>query len=198
MFTGIITDIGRVRTVRGESDKRFDIETAYDLDSIEIGASIAHAGVCLTVMEKGDVWYGVEVSRETLSCTTLGHWQAGTRINLERSLCLGDELGGHMVSGHVDGLASIQNRHQDGDSLRFVFEAPAALMRFVAPKGSVALDGVSLTVNTVEENRFCVNIIPHTQEMTTFSERQAGDLLNMEVDMLARYVGRLLETGQVR
>ncbi|WP_207456162.1 riboflavin synthase [Azospirillum sp. SYSU D00513] len=192
MFTGIITDIGRVRAVERQGDTRFTIETAFDMEEVAIGASIAHNGCCLTVVEKGTGWFDVQVSAETLSKTTLGGWAEGTRINLERSLKLGDELGGHLVYGHVDGVAAVAEVRPEGDSLRITFQAPAELARYVASKGSVALDGVSLTVNEVEGDRFGVNLIPHTQTATTFGALKAGDRVNMEVDMLARYVARLV------
>ncbi len=193
MFTGIITDIGRVQAVERRGDTRFTIGTSFDMDAVPIGASIACNGVCLTVVEKGGGWFAIEASAETLSKTTLGAWGEGTPINLERSLRLGDELGGHLVYGHVDGVATVAGIRPEGDSLRFTFEAPADLARYVAPKGSVALDGVSLTVNEVEGPRFGINIIPHTQTATTFGELKTGDRVNMEVDMLARYVARLMD-----
>jgi riboflavin synthase len=192
MFTGIITDVGRVRAVVPAGDTRFAIATAYDTGEISVGASIACAGVCLTVIDKDPGWFAVQASAETLARTTLGQWCEGTAVNLERALRLGDELGGHVVSGHVDAVAEIVDRRPEGDSLRFVFEAPTAYERAVAPKGSVALDGVSLTVNEVDGRRFGVNIIPHTQANTTFSHARIGDRVNLEIDMLARYVARLL------
>lgn len=192
MFTGIITDIGRVRAVERQGDTRYTIETAFDTEAVPIGASIACNGVCLTVVDKATGWFAVQASAETLSKTTLGGWREDTRVNLERSLRLGDELGGHLVYGHVDGVASVVAVRPDGDSLRISFEAPADLARFVAPKGSVALDGVSLTVNEVDGRRFGVNLIPHTRIATTFGGLRAGDPVNMEVDMLARYVARLV------
>ncbi len=191
MFTGLITDIGEVRAVDRSGDTRFTIGTGYDLNEVDIGASIAHSGVCLTAVEKGTDWFMVDVSQETLDCTTLGDWMAGRRINLERSLRLGAELGGHLVQGHVDGVAVVMARRPDGDSLRFSFEAPAELSRFIARKGSIALDGISLTVNEVDGNAFGVNIIPHTSEHTTLGTTQVGDKVNLEVDLLARYVARL-------
>ncbi|MDA8231286.1 MAG: riboflavin synthase [Magnetospirillum sp.] len=195
MFTGIVTDLGEVRRVqRGENrETRIEIATRYDLDTISLGASIAHNGVCLTVVDKGAGWYAVEVSGETLSKTTLGGWREGTPVNLERALAVGDELGGHIVSGHVDGIARVARIRPDNQSLRFTFEAPAALAKFVAPKGSVALDGVSLTVNEADGAEFGINVIPHTQTATTFGRLREGDVVNMEIDMLARYVARLLE-----
>lgn len=208
MFTGIVTNVGRVRAVEKRGDTRFVIESDYDPDGIAIGASIACSGCCLTVVEKGRVngtgWFAVDASAETLACTTLGRWQAGTRVNLERALKAGDELGGHIVSGHVDGVGEIVDVRPEGDSMRFTFEAPEALGRFVAPKGSVTVDGTSLTINDVEDIRaganaprvrFGVNIIPHTQAVTTWGEARTGDAVNLEIDMLARYVARLAEKG---
>ncbi|WP_448203461.1 riboflavin synthase [Azospirillum sp. sgz302134] len=191
MFTGIITDVGRVRAVERQGDTRFTIETAFDTETVPIGASIANNGVCLTVVEKGPGWFAVQASGETLSKTTLGGWAEGTRVNLERALKLGDELGGHIVSGHVDGVATVVDVRMDGESKRFTFEAPANLAKYIASKGSVALDGVSLTVNEVDGALFGVNIIPHTQDATTFGTLKAGDRVNLEIDMLARYVARL-------
>ena len=191
MFTGIITDVGRVRAVKRQGDTRFTVETAFDMETVPIGASIANNGVCLTVVEKGPGWFAVQASAETLSKTTLGGWDEGTRVNLERALKVGDELGGHIVSGHVDGVASVVDIRPDGESKRFTFEAPATLAKYIASKGSVALDGVSLTVNEVDGARFGVNIIPHTQDATTFGALKAGDRVNLEIDMLARYVARL-------
>ena len=193
MFTGIITDVGTVRKIEKTGDTRIEIETRYDTHEIELGASIACSGPCLTVVEKGRDWFAVEASAETLSRTTLGDWAVGTRVNLERALCVGDELGGHIVSGHVDGVARVLDTQPEGDSVRFDFEAPADLKAFIATKGSVALDGVSLTVNAVDDARFGVNIISHTRAHTTFGDRARGDRVNLEIDMLARYVGRLLE-----
>jgi riboflavin synthase len=192
MFTGIITDIGRVRAVVPSGDIRFAIATSYDTTEIALGASIACAGVCLTVVEKAAGWFAVQASAETLSRTALGDWREGTSVNLERALRVGDELGGHIVTGHIDAVAEIVERRPEGDSLRFVFEVPAAYERAVASKGSVALDGVSLTVNEVNGRRFGVNIIPHTQAKTTFGEARVGARVNLEIDMLARYVARLL------
>ena len=192
MFTGIITDVGSVRAIEQRGDTRIEIETRFDTHDIDIGASIACSGPCLTVVEKGRGWFAVEASAETLAKTTLGGWTVGTKVNLERALKVGDELGGHIVSGHVDGVATILDTRPEGDSVRFEFEAPAALKRFIAPKGSVALDGVSLTVNEVDDARFGVNIIHHTQTETTFGQRGKGDRVNLEIDMLARYVGRLI------
>jgi len=191
VFTGIVTDVGRVRSVRRGGDLRLEIETAYDTMQIDTGASVACAGACLTVVDKGPGWFAVNASNETLARTTVGRWQPGTRANLERSLRVGDELGGHIVLGHVDGVAEVVGRRAEGESVRFTFRVPAALSPFVAPKGSVALDGVSLTVNEVEGAAFGVNIIPHTQRMTTFGALAVGDAVNVEVDVLARYVARL-------
>lgn len=193
MFTGIITDIGTVRKIEKPGDTRIEIETAYDTHEIELGASIACSGPCLTVVAKGDGWFAIEASAETLDRTTLGEWKEGSRINLERAMCVGDELGGHIVSGHVDGMARILDTRPEGDSVRFELEAPQELKAFIAEKGSIALDGVSLTVNAVEDARFGVNIISHTRTHTTFGDRAPGDSVNLEIDMLARYVGRLLE-----
>ncbi|KAB7740125.1 riboflavin synthase [Parvibaculum sedimenti] len=205
MFTGIITDVGRIKSVETRGDTRFVIETNYDPDTIALGASIACSGCCLTVIEKGRGaernWFAVDASGETLGCTTLGSWKQGTAINLERALKAGDELGGHIVSGHVDGVGRIVDMHPEGDSMRFTFEAPAALRKFIAPKGSVTIDGTSLTVNEVEDvrvddemrARFGVNIIPHTQAVTTWGQAKAGNSVNLEIDMLARYVARLAE-----
>lgn len=197
MFTGIVTDLGRLaaREDAGQGDLRLVVETAYDMAAVEIGASIACSGCCLTVVEKGEGSFSADVSAETLSKTTLGDWQIGQRINLERSLKLGDELGGHLVYGHVDGVATVERIAPEGDSLRFTFAAPQELANFIASKGSVALDGVSLTVNEVDGARFGVNIIPHTAEVTTFGGLQDGSRVNLEIDMLARYVARLLNKG---
>lgn len=193
MFTGIVTDLGRVRAAeRGEGGMRVTIDTAYDTAAIAVGASIACSGACLTVTDKGEGWFAADVSGETLSRTTLGGWEGGTPVNLERSLRLGEEFGGHLVTGHVDGVALVRERHPDGDSIRYLAEAPAALARYVAPKGSVTLDGVSLTVNEVEGSRFTVNIIPHTAACTTLGRLRPGDAVNLEVDLIARYVARLL------
>jgi riboflavin synthase len=192
MFTGIITDVGRVRSVKPGGDATFTIATAYDTSDIAKGASIACAGVCLTVTETGEDWFAVQTSAETLARTTLGQWRKGTAVNLERALRLGEELGGHILSGHIDAVAEIVSRRSEGDSVRFVFAVPPPFERAIAPKGSVALDGVSLTVNEVEGRRFGVNIIPHTQANTTFAAAQEGDCVNLEIDVLARYVARLL------
>ena len=193
MFTGLITDVGRVRAVTSVGDRRIEIETSFPIAEIELGASIACSGVCLTAIEFGDNWFAVEASEETTSKTTVGDWQAGDALNLERSLRIGDELGGHLVFGHVDGVAKIAERRTDGDSIRFSILAPNDLAPFIASKGSVALSGVSLTVNEVDGNRFGVNIIPHTADATTLGKLSAGDRVNLEIDMLARYVARQLE-----
>ena len=196
MFTGIVTDIGRVRSVRQtDRDRRYEIETVWDTASIDLGASISHAGCCLTVTEKGEGWFAVEVSGETLSKTKLGDWAEDTRVNLERAARLGDELGGHIVSGHVDGLGEVISITPEGGSHRIVMEAPAPLHRFIAPKGSITVDGVSLTVNGVQERRFDLNIIPHTWNATTLGALKAGDKVNLEIDMLARYLARWQETA---
>lgn len=197
MFTGIITDIGTVKSIDNkDGDWHIGIQTSYDLESVDIGASIACSGCCLTVVKKEtDVFY-VDVSGETLSKTSLGQWKQGTRMNLERALKMGDELGGHIVSGHVDGLAKLNSITKDGDSYRLSFDAPAELAGFIASKGSVALDGISLTVNEVEGHSFGVNIIPHTWDNTTLADRQVGDHIHLEIDMLARYMARMLEVSQ--
>jgi len=201
VFTGIVTDIGRIRAVTktggGDGEgRRFEVETAFDVADIDMGASIAHAGACMTVVEKGQGdnggWYAIEVSAESLSKTTLGSWDVGSRINLERAMRLGDELGGHMVSGHVDDVGEVTGRENDGDSVRFRFRTPGDLAKYLAPKGSITIDGVSLTVNEVEGDQFGVNVIPHTQNATTIGALQVGDKVNLEIDMLARYVARLI------
>ena len=196
MFTGIVTDVGRVRQIRRDGDVRFAIETAYDTARIDIGASIACSGVCLTVVDKGPDWFAVDASAETLACSNLDGWRVGSPVNLERALRVGDELGGHILSGHVDGVAEVVARRPEGDSIRFTFELPTDLARYVAPKGSIALDGVSLTVNEVSGSRFGCNIIPHTQRVTTFGSADVGTRLNVEIDVLARYVARLAEGGR--
>ena len=196
MFTGIVTDIGRVRSVKQtERDRRYEIETAWDTAGIDLGASISHAGCCLTVTEKGHGWFAVEVSGETLSKTTLGGWVEGDRVNLERAAKLGDEMGGHIVSGHVDGLGRVASITPEGGSYRIDIEAPVPLHRYIAPKGSITVDGVSLTVNAVEGRIFGLNIIPHTWEATTLGSLKAGDAVNLEIDMLARYLARWQETA---
>ena len=196
MFTGIVTDVGRIRAVRETNrDLRIEVETAYDLSTVPMGASIAHAGCCLTVVDKGEGWFAVEVSGESLDRTTLGGWREGSRINLERPTRVGDELGGHIVSGHVDGVGEVVSVTPEGGSHRVRIRAPQPLHRFIAPKGSIAVEGVSLTVNEVEGEVFGVNIIPHTWEATTLGQLQAGDPVNLEIDMLARYLARWQETA---
>jgi riboflavin synthase len=194
MFTGIVTDIGEVREARhGNGGLTLTVATAYDTSQIALGASIGCSGVCLTAVAKEPGLFTVEVSAETLACSTLGSWRAGSRINLEQAAKLGDEMGGHLVLGHVDGTAQVIERRPDGESVRFVFEAPAELAPYIAPKGSVALDGVSLTVNEVAGRNFGVNIIPHTLGHTTLGDAAAGTRMNLEIDLIARYVGRLLD-----
>lgn len=200
MFTGIVTDIGTIAKVTQSGDTRFDVLTAYDTDTIDLGASISHSGVCLTVIEKGKGadgdWFAVEASKETLDITSADKWKEGTRLNLERALKMGDELGGHIVSGHVDGLAEITAITPEGDSQRYTFKTTSALMPFIAPKGSVTLDGTSLTVNEVEGLTFGINLIPHTQEVTTWGLSKVGDIVNLEIDVLARYVARLKQAEE--
>src|ERR1700694_4691802 len=196
MFTGIVTDVGRVRDVRETNrDRRFEIETGFDLTTLDIGASVSHAGVCLTVVEKGDGWFAVEVSGETLAMSTLGDWTQGRRVNLERAAKVGDELGGHIVSGHVDGVGEVLSVAAEGGSHRVRVRAPRPLHRFIAPKGSITVEGVSLTVNDVEDDIFGVNLIPHTWDVTTLGELKAGARVNLEIDMLARYLARFVETA---
>jgi len=195
MFTGIITDLGRVRAIAQGALTRLEIATKYPAESIAIGASIACSGACLSVVERGPGWFAVEVSAETLSKTTLGSWRVGTAVNLERPLKLGDELGGHLVLGHVDGVGTVVERREESGSVRLTLEAPADLARFIASKGSVAIDGVSMTVNEVSGRRFGVNVIPITQRETSLGGLAAGAAVNLEIDMLARYVGRLLAAG---
>jgi riboflavin synthase len=196
MFTGIITDVGRVRRLHraagAEGGVELTIATAYDSADIALGASIACSGPCLTVIAVEPGAFVVQASAETLACSTIGDWREETPVNLERALRVGDELGGHIVSGHVDGVAQLVDRRPEGDSVRFVIEAPAALMPYIAPKGSVALDGVSLTVNEVAADSFGVNIIPYTLAHTGFGDLKPGQRLNLEIDPLARYVARLL------
>ncbi len=196
MFTGIITDLGEVLALEQRGDLRARIATGYDVETIDLGASIACDGVCLTVVATGTGprgWFDVEISAETLSKTTIGGWHPGRGLNLERALRVGDELGGHIVSGHVDGVAGIVAMQEEGASTRFTFRAPEALAGFIAPKGSVALNGTSLTVNEVGGAEFGVNIIPHTKVVTTWGQARPGDLVNIEIDTLARYVARLRE-----
>jgi len=196
MFTGIVTDIGEITAVKagGEAgDRRFVIRTRHDMKPVAIGASIACSGCCLTVIEKGAGWFAAEASGESLDKTHLGDWKEGSRLNLEMSLKLGDELGGHLVYGHVDGVGKVAAMTPEGGSVRFIFEVPDDLAPFIASKGSVAVDGISLTVNEVRGNRFGVNVISHTQAVTTLGQAKVGQRVNLEVDMLARYVQRLLE-----
>lgn len=193
MFTGIITDIGTIANLQQEGDLRARIITSYDTSGIDMGASIASDGVCLTVVALGPDWYDVQISAETVSKTNLSGWTVGTRVNLERALRVGDELGGHIVSGHVDGVAEVVSVVDEGDSTRVTLRAPAELARFIAPKGSVALNGTSLTVNEVDGVEFGINFIPHTKEVTTWGQVAQGDRVNLEIDTLARYVARLAE-----
>lgn len=193
VFTGIITDMGEIQSLERQGDLRVRIATSYETSGIDIGASIACDGVCLTAVALGEDWFEVDISAESLDKSTLGGWALGDRVNLERSLKVGDELGGHIVSGHVDGVADVVSLTDEGDSTRYVFRVPEALARFIAPKGSVALNGTSLTVNEVDGATFGVNLIPHTKEVTTWGSVQAGDRVNVEIDTLARYVARLQE-----
>lgn len=196
MFTGIITDVGRVLDLDQQGDLRARIGTGYDVDGIDLGASIACNGVCLTVIALGrdpQNWFDVQISAETVGATNVAGWKTGTPLNLERALKVGDELGGHIVSGHVDGVAEVIAMRDEGDSTRMTFRAPDALGRFIAPKGSVALDGTSLTVNEVSGRDFGINFIPHTKAATTWGATRVGDLINLEIDTMARYVARLRE-----
>ncbi len=195
MFTGIVTDVGRIRAMEKRGDLRARIGTAYDMSGVDMGASIACDGVCLTVVDKGEDWFDVDISAETVSKTNLEAWTEGRRVNLERALKVGDELGGHIVSGHVDGLAEVVAITDEGDSTRVTLRAPESLAKFIAPKGSVALNGTSLTVNEVEGLEFGINFIPHTKEVTTWGDVSLGDMVNLEIDTLARYVARLNEMG---
>jgi riboflavin synthase len=195
VFTGIVTDLGAVQSLRDEGDRRLEIALARPAADLAVGASIACSGVCLTVVEHGADWFAVTVSGETLSRTTIGDWRVGTPVNIERSARLGDELGGHLVSGHVDGIGSLISSHAEGASWRMLFAVPRPLHRFIAEKGSVAIDGVSLTVNEVDGERFGVNIIPHTWTVTSLGRLPVGGKVNVEIDLLARYVARILETA---
>lgn len=199
MFTGIVTDVGHIKALQQRGDWRVVITTGYDTATIDIGASIACAGVCLTVVDKDAGWFAVDVSHATLASSALAGWQVGSAVNLERSLKIGEELGGHIVTGHADAAGTILSIDQQGDSRRFRFVAPKRLAGYIAAKGSVAVNGVSLTVNAVEDRAgdcvFDVNIIPHTQSVTSFAQAKAGDAVNVEVDILARYVARLREVG---
>jgi len=197
MFTGIVTDVGEVRSAEQRGDLRLVIATAYDLDTVDLGASISCSGVCLTVVDKGDDWFAVDVSGETLSKTAGDHWRQGAKLNLERALRLGDELGGHIVTGHVDAVASVVGTCAEGDSTRIGVSVPKDLAIMIAPKGSITLDGVSLTVNDVRDAEdgsmhFSVNIIPHTAHHSTLGDVSAGQQLNVEVDVLARYLSRMI------
>lgn len=204
MFTGIVTAVGEIVALDlREVGVKLRVASSYDPDGIDIGASIAHAGCCLTVIDRGRLpdgrcWHDVEASPETLRVTTMGEWTVGSRVNLERSLKLGDEMGGHLVTGHVDGIADIVSRIEEGDMAVFRFRVPHALARFVAPKGSVALDGTSLTVNAVEGDEFTVQIIPHTLAVTTWGASKTGDRVDFEIDLMARYVARLREAEAAR
>ena len=195
MFTGIITDVGEIIQLEKKGDLRARIQTNYDAKGIAFGASIACDGICLTAVDFGDNWFDVEISSETVSKTIIGTglWEISHKVNLERSLKVGDELGGHIVSGHVDGIAKVSSIKDEGDSTRFVFEVPRELARFIAPKGSVALNGTSLTVNEVQDNTFGINLVPHTKKVTSWDTTQVGDSINLEIDTLARYVARLAE-----
>jgi riboflavin synthase len=194
MFTGIITDIGTILELEQRGDLRARIGTSYDTKTVDIGASIACNGVCLTAIALGEGWFDVEISAESVAKTNISTWAQGGRVNLERALKVGDELGGHIVSGHVDGVARITAMKDEGDSTRVTLEAPKELARFIAPKGSVALNGTSLTVNEVEGASFGINFIPHTKDATTWGAAEVGDLINLEIDTLARYVARLAES----
>jgi riboflavin synthase len=197
MFTGIVTDVGKVRHIEKRGDTHVAISTTYDVSEIDMGASISCSGICMTVVDKGnaqDRWFAVTASGETLSKTTLSHWKVGDPVNLERPMRVGDEFGGHIVTGHIDAVAEVVRVVPEGESTRMVFEVPVNLIRFVAPKGSVALDGVSLTVNEVDGTRFGVNIIPHTFKVTTFGRAKPGMKVNFEIDLLARYVSRLVKS----
>ena len=191
MFTGIVTHIGSVRQIIKGGDTRLEITVPFETGDLDIGASVACSGACMTVIEKGADWFAISVSGESLAKTTLGRWPEGTAVNLERALKAGDEMGGHIVSGHVDGVGALVSMANEGDSTRMTFEAPEGLRRFIASKGSITIDGISLTVNDVGPATFDINVIPHTQVITTLGERQVGDAVNLEIDMLARYVARL-------
>jgi riboflavin synthase len=197
MFTGIVTDVGTVRKVEQRGDLRLEIATGYDVSTVDIGASIACSGVCLTVVDKGEDWFAVDLSAETVSRTAAGLWRQDARLNLERSLRVGDELGGHIVTGHVDAVAEVVGTCPEGDSVRLGLSVPGELAPMVAPKGSIALDGVSLTVNDVREaedgsTHFSVNVIPHTAQETTLADIGSGRQFNVEVDVLARYIHRMI------
>jgi riboflavin synthase len=195
MFTGIVTDVGRIARVEPRGDLRVVVETAYDTSGLSMGASVACSGACLTVVDKGPGWFAVDVSAETVSKTARGMWTAGRALNLERALKVGDELGGHIVTGHVDAVATVVAMTPEGDSTRIEIEAPVSVAAYIAPKGSICLDGTSLTVNEVSDDaqgvRFGVNVIPHTAAVTTWGELRVGSELNLEIDVLARYLGRM-------
>jgi riboflavin synthase len=196
MFTGIITDVGTIESVETRGDTRVDIRTGYDTATIDLGASIACSGVCLTVVDKGPGWFAVDVSGETISRTAPGQWSAGRRLNLERAMKLGEELGGHIVTGHIDGIAEVVGICPEGDSKRIGFRVPSDLAPFIAPKGSITVDGVSLTVNEVQDQadgstHFAINLIPHTQAVTTLGATEQGQAVNIEIDVLARYLQRM-------
>lgn len=196
MFTGIVTDVGQVRHIEKRGDTHIAISTNYDVADVDIGASISCSGVCMTVVDKGgakDRWFAITASAETMSKTNISRWKVGDPVNLERPMRVGDELGGHIVSGHIDGIADVVRVVPEGESTRMQFEAPVPLARFIAEKGSIALDGVSLTVNEVDGVRFGVNIIPHTLKVTTFGKVKPGSKVNLEIDLLARYVARLVK-----
>ncbi|MEP6067978.1 MAG: riboflavin synthase [Paracoccaceae bacterium] len=195
MFTGIVTDVGTIAALHQEGDLRARIKTSYDTAKVDLGASIASDGVCLTVVELGPDWYDVQISAETITKTNIASWTEGKRVNLERALRVGDELGGHIVSGHVDGVADVVSIVDEGDSTRVQLRAPEALAKFIAPKGSVALNGTSLTVNDVKGQIFGINFIPHTKLVTTWGDVRLGDQVNLEIDTLARYVARLAEAS---
>jgi len=198
MFTGIVTDMGEVLALDQQGDLRARIGTGYDVAGIDIGASICCDGVCLTVVDLGTAprnWFDVQISAESVSKTNVSGWKSGSRINLERALRVGDELGGHIVSGHVDGVAEVVGLREEGDSLRVTLRAPDGLAKFIAPKGSIALNGTSLTVNEVDGATFGINFIPHTRKVTTWGTVAMGDPVNLEVDTMARYVARLREWG---
>ena len=196
MFTGIVTDVGKVKELVKQGDLKVVITTSYDTNFISMGASICCSGVCLTVVDKGEHWFAVEVSKETTDNTTVGSWKVGTAVNLERSLQLRDELGGHIVSGHVDGTAELMALEKEGDSHRLSLLVEPKLAKFIAPKGSITLEGVSLTVNSVEDNSFGINVIPHTWENTSFKFLTTGNYLNIEIDVIARYVERLMNSAE--
>jgi riboflavin synthase len=193
MFTGIITDVGRIVAAEQKGDLRLKVACGYDMGSVDLGASIACSGVCLTVVDKGEDWFALDLSAETVGRTAPGLWHEGAPLNLERAMRLGDELGGHIVTGHVDGVGEVVATEPSGDSTVVTIEAPRDLAPYIAAKGSIAVDGVSLTVNEVSDNRFSVNIIPHTAAQTTLSDLAVGRRLNLEIDILARYIGRMLE-----